>query len=72
MSMSELAYIQNHPREQFARVHYFSINKLQDGAEIEMNITVKEFLQPPIGALQFSAQADKQTNQKLAPYTASG
>jgi hypothetical protein len=72
MALHELAYVQHHAREQVARLHYFSINKLQDGAEIEMKITVSEFFQPPIGALQFFAQADKQTNQKVAPYSPSG
>lgn len=70
--MNELGYVQSHPREQFARMHFFSMKKLQDGAEIDMTITVREFFTPPIGALQFFAQADKQTNQKIAPYTPSG
>jgi hypothetical protein len=37
-----------------------------------MTITVKEFVTPADPALQFFAQADKQTNQKVAPYTPSG
>ena len=42
------------------------------GAEIEMVITVKEFITPPLGALKFFAQTDKQTNQSVAPYTPCG
>jgi hypothetical protein len=70
--MNDWGYAQSNPREQLARVHVFCIKKVQDGAEIEMTITVKEFFTPPLGALQFFAQADKQTNQKVAPYTPSG
>ena len=33
---------------------------------------MKEFVTPKDGALQFFAQADKQTNQRVAPYTPSG
>jgi hypothetical protein len=70
--MSEWEYAQSNPKEQLARLHFFSIKKIQEGREIEMTITVKEFCTPPMGALQFFAQADKQTNQAVAPYTPSG
>ena len=70
--MNDWGYAQSHPSQQLARVHFFSIKKHQDGAEVEINITVKETFTPPLGALQFFAQADKQTNQKVAPYTPSG
>ena len=70
--MNDWGYAQAHPSEELARLHFFSIKKVQEGAEVEMTITVKEFFTPPLGALQFFAQADKQTNQKVAPYTACG
>ena len=70
--MEEWGYAQEDPAEQLARLHSFSINKLQDGKAIEFRITVKEFVSPSIGALRFFAQADRQTNQKVAPYTPSG
>jgi hypothetical protein len=70
--MNDWGFAQTDPREQLARLHFFSMKKLQDGAEIEINITVKEFFKPQLGALQFLAQADRQTNQKVAPYTPSG
>ena len=70
--MSDWQYAQTDPREQLAQLHYFSMKKLQDGAEIDMVITVKETFTPAMGVLQFFAQADKQTNQKTAPYTATG
>ena len=70
--MNDWGYAQGNPNEQLARIHLFSIKKLQDGAEIEMTITVKEYFTPPLGALQFFAEANKQTNQAVAPYTPCG
>ena len=70
--MNDWGYAQTDPAQQLARLHFFSFKKLQDGKTIEMTITVKEIFTPPLGALQFFAQADKQTNQQTAPYTPSG
>lgn len=70
--MSDWGYAQTDPAEQLAKLHYFSVKKVQAGTAIEMKITVKEFVTPPVGGLQFFAQTDKQTNQKVAPYTPSG
>lgn len=71
--MNDWQYAQTDPHEQLARLHFFSMKKLQGEAEIEMTITVKETFTPALGgAMQFFAQADKQTNQKVAPYTPSG
>jgi len=71
--MNDWGYAQGHPSEQLARLHYFSMmKKTQSGDEVEFTITVKEFVTPKDGALVFFAQADKQTNQKLAPYTPCG
>jgi hypothetical protein len=70
--MDDWGYAQTDPREQLAQLHLFSVKKLQDEMEIEMTITVKEFFTPPLGGLRFFAEADKQTNQKVAPYTPCG
>ena len=71
--MNDWQYAQNDPREQLAQLHFFSMKKLQGETEIEMIITVKETCTPALGgAMQFFAQADKQTNQKVLPYTPSG
>ena len=48
--MSDWGYAQSHPREKLARLHHFSVTKVQDGAEIEMIVTVKEYFTPPLGA----------------------
>ena len=70
--MDEWKYAQSSPNEQLARLYLFAVKKLQDGQEIEFTITVKEFVTPKDGAMVFFAQADKQTNQHVAPYTPSG
>ncbi len=70
--MNDWGYAQTNPAEELARLHLFSMKKHQDGQEIEFTITVQEFFTPKDGALLFFAQADKQTNQKTAPYTPSG
>jgi len=53
-------------------LHFFTIKKIEGETEIDMTITVKETFTPADPAHQFFAQADKQTNQKVAPYTPSG
>jgi hypothetical protein len=70
--MNDWGYAQAHPAEQLARLHHFSMLKQQEGGEIEITITVKEFFSPKDPMLLFLAQADKQTNQKVAAYTPSG
>jgi len=46
--------------------------KSYDGREVEIVIAVKEFYTPKDPAMTFFAQADKQINQKVAPYTPTG
>jgi len=70
--MQEWGYAQHDPPEELAQLHFFSVKKLQDGRAIEFTITVKEYITPQLGAITFFAQADKQTNQRTAPYTSSG
>jgi hypothetical protein len=70
--MDDWKYAQHNPAEQLARLHIFTMKKLQEGEEIDFTITVKEFVTPRDGAMTFFAQADKQTNQHVASYTPSG
>ena len=55
-----------------ARLRQFSMNKRQDGREIEFIITVREHLPGDDCSRRFVAQADKQTNQRSAPFTPMG
>ena len=71
--MNDWGYAQADESEQLARLHFFSMmKKTEAGGEIEITIRVKEYATPKDGALVFFAQADQQTNQKLAPYTPCG
>ena|SRR6266545_5766494 len=70
--MQEWAFAQSDPSEQLARLQYFSVTKRQPEGDIEFIITVKEFITPAEPTMVFLAQADKQTNQKAAPFTPCG
>jgi hypothetical protein len=70
--MKDWGYAQHDPSEELAQLHFFTMKKMQDGQAIEFTITVKEYVTPQLGAMTFFAQADKQTNQRTAPYTPSG
>lgn len=72
MSTSEWTFAQADPGQQLAQLHLYSIVKKQGEAEIEFTITVKEFVTPKDPAMRFFASADKQTNQKTAPFTPCG
>jgi len=71
--MSDWELAQNDPAEKLAKLHFFSVMKQQDGAEIEFGIVVKEFvISGQNQSMRFFAEADKQTNQHTAPYTPTG
>jgi hypothetical protein len=70
--MSEWEFAQAEPEQQLAKVHLFSMVKRQDGGDVEFMITVKEYLTPKDPAMGYFAEADKQTNQGVAPYTPIG
>ena len=66
--MAEWVYVQKDPAEELAQLHYFSIKKLQPEGEIEFVITVKEFASRNALQMRFYAQADKEINQRTAPF----
>ena len=70
--MNDWGFAQTDPSQHLARLHHFCVTKHQDGTEIEFVITVKEYYTPRDPAQPFVAQADKQTNQKVVPYTPTG
>ena len=61
-------YAQNDPAEELAQLHYFTFKKQQPEGEIEFVITVKEFALRNTLQMRFYAQADKEVNQKTAPF----
>lgn len=70
--MSEWTFAQSNPAEELAELHFFSVKKQQPEGEVEFVIRVKEFATRNQQAMRFFAEADKQTNQKVAPYTPCG
>ncbi len=70
--MSEWTFAQTHPSDELAQLHFFSVKKVQPDGEIEFVITVKEYATQNKAAMRFFAQADKQTNQRSAPFTPVG
>jgi hypothetical protein len=70
--MSEWTFAQSDKAEELAQLHFFSINKRQGDQIIEFRVTVKEYATPNHLHMRFFAEADKQTNQKTAPYTPNG
>ena len=71
--MSEWPYLQKDPAEELAQLHFFSMVKRQQAADVTFRITVKEFAAPPPGQrLRFFAEADKPVNQKTASFVPCG
>ncbi len=70
--MAEWTYAETQPSDELAMLHYFSVKKQQDGKAIEFRITVHEYASRNQAKMRFFAQADKQTNQKSAPFTPCG
>ena len=68
----EWTFADHNPEDELARLEFFSIKKLQDGKAIEFRITVREFNKRNQLSMRFYAEADKQTNQKTAPFTPMG
>jgi len=61
------------PDEEFAQLHFFSLTIPQNGGrKVEFRITVREYAKPNHLNMLFYAEADKQTNQRTAPFTAFG
>ena len=70
--MSDWRFAQNDPAEELAQLSYFSMKKHQPGGDVEFVIAVKEFGVRNPQHMKFYAQADKQVNQKTAPFTPFG
>jgi hypothetical protein len=70
--MKDWGFAQTDTSQELAQLHYFSIQKRYPTGQVEFVITVKEFVTPKEPTMIFFAQADKQTNQRTAPYQPSG
>ncbi len=70
--MKEWGFAQSDTADRLAQLHFFSVEKRHARGEIEFVITVREYVSPKEPEMLFFAQADKQTNQKVAAFTPSG
>ena len=72
MSSEEWTFAEADPAAEWAELRFFSIKQHQGERVIEFRITVYEFADRNKLSMRFFAQADKQTNQKTAPFTPVG
>jgi len=70
--VNDWKYTQRDAAEELAHVHYFTMKKKQGEEFVDFLITVREYVTPKDPSMPFFAQADKQTNQRTAPYTPTG
>jgi len=70
--MADWTLAETDPARGLARIQEFSILKLQADGPVEFRITVREYAVRSPLHMKYFAQADKQTNQKTAPFTPSG
>lgn len=70
--MADWTFAQSDPSEELAQLHFYSIKKRQPGGDVEFIITVREYVERNALRMRFFAQADKQTNQRTAPFTPFG
>ena len=70
--MTDWKFAQRESSDELARLHYFRMTKKQGDRDFDFLITVREYVTPKDPSMPFFAQADKQTNQRTAPYTPCG
>jgi len=70
--MKEWGFAQLQPGDNLAELHFYSMKKPCGSGEVELRITVWEIVKPRDPEMSFLAQADKQTNPRVAPFTPSG
>jgi hypothetical protein len=70
--LDDWKYTQRDESERLAKLHHFSMQKQQGSDEIEFLITIHEYVKPKDPTMLFFAEADKETNQRTAPYRPCG
>ena len=70
--MTEWTFAQADRSEELAKLYFFSIKKSAPGGHVEFTIKVYEFVQRNALNMKFFAQADKEVNQRLAPFVPFG
>jgi hypothetical protein len=70
--MADWHFAQTDPSEELAQLHHFSMKKRQPTGDVEFVIIVREYVNRNQQHMRFYAEADKQVNQKTAPFTPFG
>jgi hypothetical protein len=71
--MAEWEFAQDHPSDELAQLHFFSMKKIQPNGVVEFQIVVREYAsQNTNRSMRFFAEANRQTNQTIAPFTPCG
>jgi len=71
--MAEWEFARVDPADELAQLHFFAMKKKQANGEVEFRITVRDYGDRwENRPMRFFAEADKQTNQSVAPYTPCG
>jgi len=70
--MTDWQFAQSDPSEEFAKLHLFAMRKRQPEGDVEFIITVFEYVNRNQLNMRFYARADKEVNQKTAPFTPFG
>ena len=70
--MPDWKFVQRHPSESLAKLHFFSVTKKHSAGEIEIRITIKEFTTVTNADFAFFAQADIELNQNALPFRPCG
>ena len=68
MGMTDWGFAQTDPAQELCQIYLFSVKKRHSGGEVEIRITVKEYVTPKEPTMHFFAQADREINQKHAPF----
>ena len=66
--MTDWQFAQSDPSEEFAKLHLFAMRKRQPAGDVEFIITVFEYVNRNQLNMRFYARADKEVNQKTAPF----
>ena len=71
--MAEWEFAEANPADELAQLHFFSMKKKQPGGDVEFQIVVRESIAREANrSMRFFAEANRQTNQSVAPYTPCG
>src|SRR4030095_12497601 len=71
-TMSDWTFAETNPTDELAKLHFFSVQKTVGERKIEFRIAVHEYVTKNQLGMRFFAQADRQTNQKAAPFSPFG